>query len=704
MYTSSDEHIRHLRPRLRTRTILFGVLLCLFAVVLLLASRQVALTKTGLPTETHPSLLVGRDDVDVLRGRLDREPYRTWERRLLVEADAIDTGARVSEIEIAHRAKALAFAFSLSGDRRYAEKVERLFVRAKRPSCGGRWRELDEVVAGAADYALAYDLMAPHLRSNQPLDTKMRMFIDELAGTLYRERYVWPSPGGDTREVRQACALGMCALAIRGEVTPHSQPGPRAWYTRARRQLTAAFEHQICRDGGYAEGPGRHFEAAELYLPFFAASKQVMGEDLLTGDVLQACEWGARIRMPDSLRPALDSSVPTPSCSYLAAALAPKSKLLSWDAATSDLGVAVPAEQLPEALALYDDGTPAAKPGGHPSQVLSAAGDVVLRSDWGPTANYLLLLAEHGRARSAGGVYEQPDSSSLVLCRGPETLVMDTGWGGWAHRQDTSGGRAHNLVLMDNQGPPVKTALGAIVAVDVEAQVTDSILDREVDAVRVRRMHDQAIFDRTVIFASRKDYLLFDRQLAGQGTHDFTWQLHLNAGGTTGGRLVVEKNTARVTREQAALTISLYSSHDGGDELTTDEAIHYLHEGQPERHTVLRATARNRDQVSFLTVLSPTGPRSQAPSTSSHRDRGWMGLKLGETGHGAFRTEGSGIIGDDGVRTDGYALYWEADGSGHPSYVLIMGASRLWVEGKLVWKTRQRQTAVWRPHTAAQPS
>jgi hypothetical protein len=704
MHTTPDQHIRHLRPRLHTRTILFGVLLCLFAVVLLLASRQVALTKTGLPTETHPSLLGDRDDVDVMRGRLDREPYRTWERRLLAQADAIDADVKVSEVEIAHRAKALAFAFSLSGERRYADKALRLFVRAKRPSCGGKWRELDEVVAGAADYALAYDLMAPHLRSHQALDTKMRMFIEELAGTLYRERYVWPSPGGDTREIRQACALGLCALAIRGAVSSHSQPGPRAWYTRARRQLATAFEHQICRDGGYSEGPGRHFEAAEVYLPFFAASKRVMGEDLLTGDALQACEWGARIRMPDGLRPALDSSVLTPSCSYLAAALAPKSKLLSWDAATSDLGGTVPAEQLPEALALYDDSTPAARPAGHPSEVLNASGNIVFRSDWGPTANYLLLLAEHGRARSAGGVYEQPDSSSLVLCRGPETLVMDTGWGGWARRQDTSGGRAHNLVLMDNQGPPVKTALGAIVAVDVEAQLTDSILEREVDAVRVRRMHDQAIFDRTVIFANRRDYIVFDRQLAGQGTHDFTWQLHLNAGGTTGGHLVVDKNTAKVTRDAAALKISLYSSHDGGNELTTDEAIHYLHEGQPERHAVLRATARNRDQVSFLAVLSPTGPAAQAPGTSSHRDRGWMGLELGSTGHGAFRTDGSAIIGDDGVRTDGYALYWEADASGHPRYVLIMGASRLWLQGNLVWKARQRETTVWRPRAAARPS
>ncbi len=122
MHTTPDEHIRHLRPRLRTRTILFGVLLCLFAVVLLLASRQVALTKTGLPTETHPSLLGDRDDVEVMRGRLDREPYRTWERRLLAQADAIDTDVNVSEVEIAHRAKALAFAFSLSGERRYADK------------------------------------------------------------------------------------------------------------------------------------------------------------------------------------------------------------------------------------------------------------------------------------------------------------------------------------------------------------------------------------------------------------------------------------------------------------------------------------------------------------------------------------------------------------------------------------------------------
>jgi hypothetical protein len=684
------------RPALRSHTLLFGGLLCVLAVVLLFAGRRVGLTTNSFPPERHPSLLFDHNDIQALRGHLDREPYRTWLRRLdrFARRDAGIEGMS-TEVARAHRARAAALAYQLTGDRRYADRAADLLRAARRPSCGGCWRALDDIVEGAAAWAVAYDLLAPYLAGNEPLEAKARLMVADLARELYAGRYAWPSPGGDTRELRQFCALGLCALAIRDYAPGRDLPGPRDWHRRARRLLPLVAERQICRDGAYAEGPGRQAAAAELYIPFCSADRRVMGEDLLTGGLLDACAWSTRVAQPDGMRPPLDDSAATLACSYELTTREDLGGLFAWDAARTDLATSVPDTRLVEALTLYDDSVAPQKPTWPASAALEGSGDVVFRTNWGPDATYMLLRGEHGLARSAGGNYEQADSTSFVLSRGGEPLVLDGGFGGWSVREECHAPEAHNLVLLDGKAPPVRAALGAVVQVDVDVQTLDQVFDPAASAVRLRRVHDRTIFDRTVVFAGDCGALVFDQLRASDGAHRFTWQINLNGGGTTNGQLSIDGNQAVLRRPEAALRLALLPSDPEAETLNATTSRHYFHEGEPQTHVLVRSSL-SAQQASFLAALAPAENVASLPSLTLARASNQLSADIGTRAHAAFRQTRGEAIGGTQVRSDGIALFWMQDSSGAVDMALTLGATHLWVGRRLVWSDSLPQTLVWR--------
>lgn len=703
MNTGGRRQPRGPAPQLQRRTVVFGVLLALFALGMLIAGLGIGVTTVGLPPEQHPCLLFKKRDLETVRARVDSAPYRQWHDRLLRLVDEEDhaSPAGGAQWRNAQRAKALAFAFVLTGDRSYGDRAAELLRLARSPDRGGRWLGLDDIVEGAAAYAIAYDLMAGYLRSHETLDAKTRLLLYELGEELNRGRYMWPSPGGDTRTIRQFSALGLVALAISDYDPPDDRPRSRDWHRRAVREVLEALRRQVCHDGAYAEGPGRHLLAAKLYLPFFAAARNVTGENHLSDQALAACEWTVRIRMPGGLRPNVDSSPLTPSISYALTRGDCDPRLFRWDAQMADLAHTVPDDQLPEALAFYDHTAPLMQePPWPPSHILEGSGDIVFRSGWDRDATYLLLRGERGKARTAGGAYEHPDGTSIILCKGDEILVHDTGYGGWMQREETADAAAHSLVLINDKGPPV-ARLGGVFTAGVDTEAYDLAFTPVVDAARVRRRHHGAVFDRTVIFADKRDVIIFDHALAQEGEHDFNWRLHVNAGAATEGTLRVRGNTALATRPAARLQVVMHSSTPTARRITPDTGVHYFHLGQRREHAVLESAVNHRRAADFLAVLSPLGPGQVAPAVTPRTGNGWIGVTVGDTTRAAFRVRDVPHLSDGPVRTDGQALCWSTDSTGELQWALAMGAHTLWVRDQPVWSSRTPDAVVWTPRQAA---
>jgi hypothetical protein len=200
-----------------------------------------------------------------------------------------------------------------------------------------------------------------------------------------------------------------------------------------------------------------------------------------------------------------------------------------------------------------------------------------------------------------------------------------------------------------------------------------------------------------VIFAGKRHFVVFDRATAQGDKREFTWLLHVNAEGSTNGRLELGRNTALVRRPGAGLSVRLHSSDQAAEKLSKLVCVHYFERDRKERHAVLRASTKEQERADFLAVLSPLDPREDPPVVSRASGKGWLGVTLDDKATAIFRTEGDGLIGDERVSTDGFALYWMRDEDGEPDHVLAMGASRIWIGKKLAWSSKKPRSAMFRP-------
>lgn len=687
------------RPRgsVQPRTLVFGGLIVAFAAGLVFAGHQVGMTTGGLPPEQHPSLLIERGSLDDARERLAREPYAGWVARLRARVEKPPVGRELGPLVVSARAKELACLYALTSDRGYADGAVAGLRKLRTSPRGQQWRSPDELVATAANLALAYDLLAPYLRTQPTAETRARDLVFGAGASLWSIGDRWAGPGGAARSLRYCSSLGLCALAVSDRAPDTGHAGPRDWYKRARTAYRDTLKRAVADDGAFAEGPGQHYDAAKLYLPFAAASQHVMGDDLLSGSALKACEWSVRMRLPNGARPNVDSSALAPSCGYAVSAAGGDTGLYLWDTVSSGSGGMVPDDQLCEALLLRDDSEHDGEPEWEPTQFLTASGDVAFRSGWDRNATYGLLRAESGRARLAGGPLEQADSTSVLIGKGSELLTLDCGYGGPKTLGETAAARSHSLVLMDGEGPPVKRVLGRVAEVDSDTQLVDTVHAGDLleTATAVRRQ-PEGTFTRMVLLLRDRDFVIIDRVVATAGEHEFTWRLHCNAGADTGGKLQVVGHRAEVNRPGARLGVWAWAAGESDDlSLGVEDGRHYAGTPTPHGHLVLTADAPRGRSGAFVSVLSPRATGDALPRVSEVRGDGWLRVTIGAGLHVVVRVGCAGPLGDGSVGADGEVLVWEEDRTGAVLAAVALGATQLRVGSSAPVSSRERGVLRW---------
>ncbi|MBI2503625.1 MAG: heparinase II/III family protein [Candidatus Latescibacteria bacterium] len=609
-----------------------------------------------LPAEQHPSLLFTADEVPLLKERIQRAPYSTWWTTTLKRADAA-AGTFAEERAKVRSAKSLAFAYAITGDTTYARRGVELLADTKFPPRGGDMGQPHLEGEIAAQYAQSYDLLHTYLQGDTTSLELIRTLLAEEAQRLYAgirikfgflsiRLHQTPDPRDlsvvhlDNWHLRAYAGLGLAAFAL-ADHPGLSGSTPEQWAERAYDLVTRTLDYQVeGTDGGYAEGPFYHRYAADVYLPYMWALKGLTGTDLFaTPKVQKLHDWSLNLRLPSGRRPNIDDSHLDDFYGHYLAGLDADGGEHRWDWEQDEPGLYVREFSELDAIALYDDRVPAREPARGPTIFMPEAGDAVFRSDWSKAATYLLLRGEHGLTRSRGLGHEHPDETSFVLYAGGEMLALDAGYIDFEFHQKVNGGRNHNVVLVDGEGPPLVTLLGQPVDGGEDAFIEDYFTSSWMDYAEVRAAYQGVQVRRRVMFPGKRYFLIAD-QLSGDQVHTYEWRLHGNGGGTSGGTYSRSGNLARWTRSGAELLAFLPELP--GQTFSEVDTLHSFDYLQELTHTVLRAQQRGQE-ARFLALLYPRPTGQAEPELSSPPGGQVLRLALEEQEDWAWTSAGDTV-------------------------------------------------------------
>jgi len=610
-----------------------------------------AMAQTLGETEQHPGLLFTGDEVLELKERIQREPYSTWWQTVLARAESTPASF-TEERSKARFAKSLAFAYLMTDDDAYAQRAVEVLKQMQFPPRGGDLGEPHNEGEVVAIYAIAYDMIHNFMADDAESLAEIRTILAEEAQRLYDgiviltipvpffddiviRLHETPDPRDlselhlDNWHVRAYGGLGLAALAL----SEHAGLGntPQDWSDRAFGLVTRSLWHQIDEsDGGYAEGPFYSRYAADVYLPYLFALRDLTGTNLFIDSRIQKMhQWSLNLRMPNGRRPNIeDGHVDDFYGHYLSAAYE-DGGVNRWDWENNTRGLYVREFSEMDAIALYDDSVVAREPDQGPTIFMPEAGDAVFRSDWSSAATYMLLRGEHGRARAQGLGHEHADETSFIIYAGGEMLALDAGYINFTNHNRVNRGDNHNVILVDGEGPPTAVISGESIDGGNDAFIEESFTSEFADYSEVSAAYSEVEVRRRVLFAA-KEYFVIADELRDDQVHTYEFLLHGHGGGDGGGTFGREGSLSRWTQPNAELLA--YSAANAQLTFSEGEAVHSFDFLEEPTHTVLQVE-QSGDNVEFLTVLYPRSLDAAEPIFSDVATEG--GRAVGVTVNGS---------------------------------------------------------------------
>ncbi|MCX6303431.1 MAG: heparinase II/III family protein [Bacteroidetes bacterium] len=167
-----------------------------------------------------------------------------------------------------------------------------------------------------------------------------------------------------------------------------------------------------------------------------------------------------------------------------------------------------------------------------PFQSLPAAGSLVFRSSWEPSAVYMHFIGKHGIALTGAKAHHQGDATAFSLMAYGELLAIDPGYPGASVAEIENKAIDHSLILVNGTGPLPPT--GESVSTSTNTAYIEHSFDTPfLDYGEVRVSYQGADIIRKNLFVRNKYFLLSDF-VSSATAKNFTFQLHGNGlyGGT----------------------------------------------------------------------------------------------------------------------------------------------------------------------------
>ena len=537
------------------------------------------------------------------------------------------------------------------------------------PPLGGFDRDIN-TSEELQQYATAYDTMRGAGDDFGADETAIVANLVALASELY-ENYADPDSASGFSRLHQnnhrsksGAALAIAAIAL-AEYTPEPGSDPRGvrepaiWFGYGLDQVDLIMRYALVSgDGAYGEGPFYLRYASQNLLPFWrawdrlagGAPYQVGGVDIpslwrhpLLGRTLQ---WALDTTLPDgSQAPTDDGNVGLAYYFGAAPLMGSGAPAFAWRWSNApvpyetDGNISLAAD----AIVNFDDQAPSAPPQGPPTAFYVDGGTAIFRSDWSPGAVLAIVQAEHdtasefGRDRDGRGVapesHEHAEPGSFLLHAFGERLALDPGYLTFSERGLVAAPEDHNIILVDGAGPT--DYLGGSLAwlgnplgrppVDGHAMLSDTIAGAGLAAARVTARYGKpaeraALVERRFLFADDRYLVVADRVRGpADPPRQYTWLLHGNGGGDSGGTFALSPAGGRWTRPGAALDVAIAFDR-GTPELSAGEGIHEIENRARATHSVLRASTTG-DDVRAVMLVYPS-PADRLPAVPAAIDLG----------------------------------------------------------------------------------
>jgi hypothetical protein len=476
---------------------------------------------------------------DPVSGR--RAPDLHWTRIDPLDADLVGDSKLTWELSRQQWLVTLAQAHHFTGDARYLRAAAELFddwIAANPPDIGINWTSSLELAYRAIAWCWAIVLFrqTPFLTPERFVAAGAGLWSHMRHVERYLSRYFSPN----THLTGEA--LG---LFYAGIVSADRRDAAR-WRDLGREILINEIRRQILADGGYFEQAScYHRYTVEIYLHFLILAERngIAVPDDVGAAIGRMVEWLISMSMPNHTLPAIgdaDGGVAlplvrrAPNDSRAVSAVA-----AAWfgrpDFGWASGGATSEVLWLLGRAGLVDVGHLGVRvPAWPPSQVFSASGYAVMRSDWQAEAHQLLLDAGP-LGCPVSGAHGHADLLSIQCTAFGEEYLVDPGtycytpqpqWRN--HFRSTA---AHNTVRVDHQDQalpagPFSWQMRPTARIEAwESTATHDFADASHDGYA--RLSQPVQHRRRVLFVKPRGWVVVD-DLTGAGEHQIELRFHFS--------------------------------------------------------------------------------------------------------------------------------------------------------------------------------
>ncbi|WP_437915009.1 heparinase II/III family protein [Sorangium sp. So ce302] len=693
-------------------------------------------------TGVHPRLLARPEHRDLLRSRVDREPYASILATLKRRADrpyeeepdpaSWDHKTNGNNASTAQANALLAWAFE---DRAAADKAREFLRRLETHWDTNTVLDMNIRMAKILmGYTNTWDLLSatpwfPDEESAQAeskiTDITGQFFAKYLEQDFYRDLLLRPAQ--NNHPIRTADALGYVALAF------PEHPAAATWWSWSISELDYLWGpdgQYVQPDGGASEGPYYSGFAWGPTAAFFIALDNALeGEVAFTRDCrtrsdedpwaghgcvdgeqgalkvplrgglfTKAVDWSLSLRLPWGSRPPVDDGVFTPfNGSPLLTSFGGSGEYLwDWEQNRDPQAMEFGADLIAHHLLYVDDAVAPEAPR-FLTRFFPDTGHAVFRSDWGDDARWLLLLAEHGSARKA--IHDHVDGTSFSLAAYGEYLLIDAGY----YKPDsldnakTSQSPSHNVVLIDGRSAPDKGLFNDFG--DADAFLRNTHDGDAVDYAEAHQDYQDTHVERSVAFIDGRYFVVGDRlSTSHPAARAHAWRLHGYAGLTSGGTFELLPDGGRWERARAGVEARVLSTSPGlavVEPPYTPLTAPHVHEFEEDReaadHAVIDAAVQ-AEAPGFLAVLlpykvgvdaGPDAPLQAAPIAAEPGVVAWQIESEGGTDVAVLRSKGApealALPGGQVLETDAELVVLRIEGD--RPFALMARGTRVLLDG-----------------------